>query len=226
MARRNLFYLLLGATTGGAGGTDTSDATATESDIRLGKTAYGATGKMAGIIPDYDGATVPSSGKSLFTQLADGSITEVTASDLTGMTEVRDGAFKYCVDLTSITIPDSAKSISFEAFYNCTSITNITIGNGVKSIGEMAFYGCRNLASLTIGSGVTFFFTRAFKYCGQNTTDGVTITILATTPPTIQSGTFADSTINKIIVPKGLGDAYKAATNWSALADYIEEAVE
>lgn len=38
-------------------GTDTSDATATSGDIRLDKTAYGADGKIIGVIPDYDGTT-------------------------------------------------------------------------------------------------------------------------------------------------------------------------
>lgn len=50
--------------------------------------------------------------------------------------------------------------------------------------------------------------------------------MLSTTPPTIQSDTFYANYLNKIIVPKGTGDAYKSATNWSAYADYIEEATE
>lgn len=54
----------------------------------------------------------------------------------------------------------------------------------------------------------------------------VIITMLPTTPPTIASNTFTAEYLNKIIVPKGTSETYKAATNWSAFADYIEEAAE
>lgn len=41
-------------------GTDTSDATATASDIISGKTAYGSSGKITGILPVYHGAEITS----------------------------------------------------------------------------------------------------------------------------------------------------------------------
>lgn len=204
---------------------------------------------MTGTIPDYDGTTEPTSGKSLFAQLVNRTITEVTASDLSGVTRIGICAFRACTGLTSVTIPDSVTSIGGEAFADCHILPSITIPNSVTTIDSFAFkdcYGlisitisdsmtyitdymcdtCQSLVSITIPGGITRIAGYAFRSCGKKTADGTTYTILAVAPPTIQSGTFQYAKINKIIVPKGSGDTYKAATNWSVLADYIEEAAE
>lgn len=180
-------------------------------------------------------------------QIVDGSITELTAGDLEGATKLRDSIFSQYSSLTKVAIPSSVISIGNEAFYNCRSLTNITIGNGVTSIGESAFYGCSSLTSVTIPNSVTSISSGAFNSCTSlksitipsNVTsmgsaalrigggaNEVIITMLPTTPPTIASNTFTAEYLNKIIVPKGTSETYKAATNWSAFADYIEEAEE
>lgn len=123
----------------------------------------------------------------------------LTAAKMVGQTVVRDYAFYYCTFLTSITIPNSVTSIGNSAFNSCYALTSITVPDRVTSIGSIA---------LQIGS----------------ITHKATITMLPTTPPTISSNTFTSTKLNKIIVPAGTGDTYKSATNWSAFADYIEEA--
>lgn len=180
-------------------------------------------------------------------QIVDGSITELTAGDLEGATKLRDSIFSQYSSLTKVAIPSSVISIGNEAFYNCRSLTNITIGNGVTSIGGAAFFACGRLASITIPDSVTSISSGAFNACTSlksitipsNVTsmgsaalrigggaNEVIITMLPTTPPTIASNTFTAEYLNKIIVPKGTSETYKAATNWSAFADYIEEAAE
>ena len=178
-------------------------------------------------------------------KLVDGTITEVTAEDLAGATQIRPYGFRECSGLTRITIPDGVTSIGSWAFRDCSSLTSVTIPNGFTSIGQAAFYNCSSLTSVTIGNGVTSIGESAFHNCSGLTsitipdsvaridnfalrigssTNKAVITMKPTTPPQIASYSFNKDYLEKIIVPKGRGSTYKAATNWSALASYIQEA--
>ena len=86
---------------------------------------------------------------------------------------IHSNAFRECISLTSITIPDSVTRIDDYSFYNCRKLTSITIGNSVKSIGEYAFINCSSLTSVTIPDSVTSIGEKAFAWCGSLT--GVTI---------------------------------------------------
>ena len=64
-------------------------------------------------------------------------------------------AFEECIDLESVTIPNSVTSIGDNAFRGCSSLTSITIPSSVTSIGIGAFFYCSSLTSITIPSSVT-----------------------------------------------------------------------
>jgi hypothetical protein len=81
------------------------------------------------------------------------------------VTSIGYAAFRYCRNLTSITIPDSVTSIEVYAFAGCSSLTSITIGNGVTSIGSHAFIHCGSLTSITIPKSVTSIGESAFTGC-------------------------------------------------------------
>lgn len=241
-------------------------------------------------------AKVPTaSGDNKLAQLVDGTLTEITAADLEGITKIRDygcyrnnvltsvtmpnnittigeyafsrnyylknvifsntlqeikrAAFEECGRLTISNLPATLTTIGTSAFYNCIQLTNnLIIPDSVTQIGDSAFLGCWNIRTITIGNGVTYIGYSAFNswlnltsvsigsgiteignyafYTSQSTSNTITFTFLATTPPTISTSTFKSETINKIIVPAGCGEAYKSATNWANFADYIEEATE
>ena len=140
-----------------------------------------------------------------------------------GVTSIGGSAFSNCTSLASITIPQGVTSIGSSAFYYCTSLASITIPQGVTSIGSFAFSNCTSLASITIPQGVTSIGSSAFQLIGTNTAGSV-ITMLDSTPPTLASNAFQSAHISKIIVPQGSLTAYQTATNWSAYAQYMEEA--
>lgn len=225
-------------------GTVTTDATATADDIRLDKTAYGADGKMTGTIADYTGTSEPTTGKSLFAKLVDRSVTEISAEDLKGIKTIGSSAFYWCLNLKSITLPDTITYISGSAFYRA-GIKNITLPESITDIGGYAFYGAR-LSSIVIPNKITQLLNYTFQNCTElikviigNSVTSIgdfvfyqcsklsSVKMLPTTPPTLSSSAFSNTAADlQIIVPKGTLDAYKAATNWSAYADKMVEADE
>ena len=91
-----------------------------------------------------------------------------------GITQIGNSAFKDCIDLTEIVIPDSVTSIGNYAFQDCTSLMSVTIGDSITSIGKGAFLGCESLTSVTIGDGVTSIGVNAFYNCDSLTSISVT----------------------------------------------------
>lgn len=155
-------------------------------------------------------------------RLVEKSITELTTDDFAGITEIGNYAFSYCMDLASVSIGDSVKTIGVSAFAYCYGLKSITIPDNITTIGTYAFSKCTALTDITIGRGVTSIGGSAFNLIGKS--KSATYRILNPTPPVIDADTFHADSLAKIIVPKGCSGAYKAADNWSAFADYIEEA--
>ena len=177
---------------------------------------------IGGVTGTYEGGSSGGGSSDKFSKLVDGTITEVTAEDLAGSTQIRPHGFRGCSSLTSITIPDGVTSIGEYAFANCTELASITIPDGVTTLGAYAFNRCSSLTSVTIPDSVANI--KNFSLQIGSSTNKAVITMKPTTPPQITNNTFNKNYLEKIIVPKGTGATYKAATNWSALADYIQEA--
>ena len=79
--------------------------------------------------------------------------------------EIYNEAFRNCIFLTSVMIPDRVTSIGVHAFSNCSGLASIKIPKSVTSIGECAFEGCLSLTSVTIPNSVTSIGESAFEGC-------------------------------------------------------------
>ena len=91
------------------------------------------------------------------------SLTSVTIPN--SVKSIGSSAFRYCTNLTSVTIPNSVTSIGYSVFSGCTGLTSVTIPDSVTSIDDSAFCDCTGLTSVIIPDSVTSIGNYAFGNC-------------------------------------------------------------
>lgn len=99
--------------------------------------------------------------------LIDGSITEITAEDLAGVTEIVDYALYNRSELKNITIPDTVTNIGISACEGCSKLETVIMSNNVTSISKKMFDHCFELKNITLPDIVTNIGERAF-YLAKN----------------------------------------------------------
>ena len=95
-------------------------------------------------------------------------ITSVVLPD--SVQEIGDYSFQGCAGLKSVVIPNSVQKICHAAFSGCSSLPSITIPNSVQTIGDTTFYGCSSLSSVEIPNSVQKIGNLAFYECSSLTT--------------------------------------------------------
>lgn len=176
---------------------------------------------------EYDSGTLTISGTGTITTCENptvypwwtyhASITSLVIGE--GITNIPDWAFAMYESLASVSLPSTLKNIGNSALEEC-AFTSITLPDGLESIGYMAFLMAQ-FTELTIPSTVTNIDGCAFNYSKL-----VTVTSLATTPPSQTvgqgEGLFGDcDALTTINVPAASVDAYKAAGGWSTYSAKI-----
>ena len=76
-----------------------------------------------------------------------------------------DKAFFVCINLTSISVPNSVKDIGEWAFAGCSLLSSIDIPNSVICIGNNAFTGCLSLKYISIPESVICLNGNPFGDC-------------------------------------------------------------
>ncbi len=83
-----------------------------------------------------------------------------------GFTKISDEAFKFWVDLTSVSIPAGVAAIGEDAFAFCKGLTSVTIPESVTKIDKGAFSFCAGLKRVTIPKGIKELSKSAFYFSG------------------------------------------------------------
>jgi hypothetical protein len=94
--------------------------------------------------------------------------------------------FRGCQNLRSINLPDALTTIASETFYGCSALTELVIPGGIESIGQLAFSHCSALESLTLSSGITNIGNSTFANC-----DALLSVKIPSTVTSLGRGTFA-----------------------------------
>ena len=84
------------------------------------------------------------------------------------VTEVGDGAFYQCPNLTSVTLPATITAIGVNAFRESANLTAVNLPEGLVSIGNNAFHSCSSLASITLPASLLSIGEYAFYNCSAS----------------------------------------------------------
>ena len=176
--------------------------------------------------------------KSAFTTCTE--LTSVTFGNL--VTRICGDAFYGCNGLTSVILGTSLTRIENSVFNNCTSLTtlywnaenltsysdysstfnscpisNVIFGNSVQSLPPKAFKNCTGITSIILPSSLTSIGTYSFNGC----TNLLSVTCLATTPPSLSYFNFTASG-DTLYVPSASKSAYQSDSQWStAFTNYV-----
>ena len=132
------------------------------------------------------------------------------------LVNINADAFRGCSSLTSLNIPSGVTYFGNRAFSNCVNLESINIPSGVTSLPLNCFANCYSLEEIEIPSGMTTISSGAFANCSGFTS----VTVLATTPPTIGTSVFNNTNDCPIYVPTDSVSSYKSS--WSDYASRIQ----
>lgn len=133
----------------------------------IGERAFFGCSTLESITLPFVGATKDGSGPSDFAYVFGDVPLSLRTLVITGGTTLPDRAFAYRANLTSITLPNTLRTIGQEAFFECIGLTEIVIPDGVTVIRGFAFDHCTKLSSATIPGSVTEIGNFAFAACTE-----------------------------------------------------------
>ena len=117
-----------------------------------------------------------------------------------GITYIGDYTFDGTSSLTSVTLPDSVRTIGESAFSN-TGIRSIDLPSSLQTVDRYAFYNCKSLTSLSFDKYLRTIGYTAFAGC----TALESVDLGSSTSITLDQSAFNGCTkLKKIVIPSGV----------------------
>lgn len=114
----------------------------------------------------------------------------------TGLTGIPSAAFKGCINLYKITLPQSIKSLGSEIFYDCRALKSIDIPASVKTLPASGFYNCISLTNIMLPNSIKTIEFNCFYGC-----TGLLYINLPESVETISASAFEKSGLTEITIP-------------------------
>ncbi len=152
----------------------------------------------------------------------------VTAPDgnLYSVTSIGYQAFRGCINITSVSMPETITEIEPQSFVMCINMSSINIPNSVKTIGYNAFMNCSKLHSISLPNSITSIGFGAFGWCP----DLLEVYSYIENPFAINNGGMGDA-YNPfdfyregltLYIPVGTKAKYEATEGWKEFKNIVE----
>ena len=131
------------------------------------------------------------------------------------VTTIQENCFASCGNLTKIKLPVNLTTVEKNIFANSSNLTDVKLPKTLTSISDQMFRQTA-ITNIIIPESVTSIGYYAFINCSGLTS----VTVEATTPPTLGTNVFQGTTC-PIYVPSQSVESYKTTGNWVTYADRI-----
>ena len=130
-----------------------------------------------------------------------------------GVTTIGATAFRNCINITEVNLPDSIEQIGTDAFSQCKALQNIYLSEDVKVIGSSAFSNCSSLTEVRLPSKLKKVNSSTFSGCSN-----LMQVFLGDNIQAIETCAFSScSSLKKIQLPDSLSEIESWAFRYSGL---------
>ncbi len=128
------------------------------------------------------------------------------------VTEIAEGAFQNCNDLTEVKISENVTEIVYCAFYSCASLSKVDLPSGLVSIGDLAFQFNESLESIELPNTLETIGSNSFSY------SGLTALSVPGSVKTIGESAFECAQIEELSLGNGVAEIFDYAFAWNPIS--------